>query len=70
MTEHEMDELVRDGDAWEALERMAGHDPEDLPYPPDIAERVERMTEETDWSKVIVKWEIMDRPAPDTDERG
>jgi hypothetical protein len=37
--------LVRDGEEWERLERMAGHDPEEPPYPPDIADRSEEWTE-------------------------
>jgi hypothetical protein len=55
MTEHENDDLVRDGDAWEQLERMAGHDPEAeaLPYPPDIAARIEAWTEETGMGPVF-----------------
>ena len=39
--------LARDGEEWERLERMAGYDPEGLPYPPDLAARIEEWTEES-----------------------
>ena len=64
MTEHENDDLVRDGDAWEQLERMAGVDPTDLHYPPDLGARIERMGEENgdELYEGIKEWAEVDRP--------
>jgi hypothetical protein len=45
--------LVRDGAAWEALERMAGHDPAELPYPPDLAARIEEWEKESGMGPLI-----------------
>jgi len=45
--------LVRDGQEWEQLERMAGHDPEELPYPPDIAARIEEWEEESGMGPIV-----------------
>ena len=45
--------LVRDGQEWERLERMAGHDPEELPYPPDIAARIEEWTDESGMGPLV-----------------
>jgi len=62
MTEHEMAELEQGVDAWEALERAAGLNPDDLDYPADLGERIEEMRDETDWSAVIMEFEDAERP--------
>jgi hypothetical protein len=45
--------LVRDGEEWERLERMAGHDPEELPCPPDLADRIDEWMEESGMAPIV-----------------
>ena len=65
MTEHEMAELERDVDAWEALERASGKCPCNLAYPDDLGARIERMTEENgeEFFAGVTEWKIVERPA-------
>jgi hypothetical protein len=45
--------LIRDCEEWERLERMAGDDTETLIYPPDLAARIEEWAERSGMGPLV-----------------
>ena len=52
-------------EAWQAAKRAEGSDPDTLPFPADLAAKIDAFSRTPEAGRMIISREITDRPADD-----